>query len=413
MTWTPPVRAPWVEKLNTVGSSLGGARQLVPLDQEELLAAAQATTGLEEWGGLGFREGLRVLVEALEREARLNVVGRLLARSEIVRCLENRLRITDWRARHPDIGRGEIRRPVFVVGSPRTGTSILHELLACDPDARAPAMWEMLYSCPPPETATYDVDPRIEAADREVTLWADVVPEYQTMHENSGRLPNECIFIFTHEFASDHFGGCHDAPSYASWLAASDARVRYELHRKVLQLLQWRHPGDRWVLKAPSHTATLPALFAVYPDAEVIQLHRDPLAVLPSVLSLMATLRWMRSDEVDYAGLVRLMPWATGATLEGVIQQRAAGTIPSDQVHDVLYADLVADPMGTIAGLYERLGLELSATTRGRMQDHLASKPQGRHGRHRYSFADTGLDREEERARFAAYQEHYGVPDEG
>ena len=161
-----------------------------------------------------------------------------------------------------------------MVGAPRTGTSILHELLACDPETRAPAMWEMLH--PVESLAGADALP---VADATVQLWHDLQPEYETMHANSGALPNECIFITMNEFLSDQWSGCHVVPTYDAHLRRADHRDAYRFHRKVLQTLQQRARGRRWVLKAPSHLGQLRALFAVYPEARIVHIHRDPLEV--------------------------------------------------------------------------------------------------------------------------------------
>jgi hypothetical protein len=180
----------------------------------------------------------------------------------------------------------------------------------------------------------------------------------------------------------------------------------------MLQLLQSRCRGARWVLKCPSHLTALPAFLAEYPDAHVVLTHRDPLAVMGSLTSLVATLRWMRSDAVDYQAIVRGFAAGTAASLETVMRQRDAGEIPAAQIHDVRYRDLVEDPWRTIRTLYDSLGLELSADAEGRMRRYLAAKPKDRHGAHHYAFADTGLDRAKERARYREYQERYAVASE-
>ena len=175
-------RPAWVSGLNAVGDP-----KWIGLDAVSLLDEAIARGGLDDFGGDDFREPLGVLLDSIESERSLHFVGRVLARDDIVNLLENRLRITDARKRHPAIDRVEIRRPVFVTGLPRTGTSILHELLACDPANRTPLAWEVRHPCPPPDAATYATDPRIESADREIRLWNEIVPEYPTIHELGAR----------------------------------------------------------------------------------------------------------------------------------------------------------------------------------------------------------------------------------
>jgi hypothetical protein len=406
--WRPGPRPDWVRALNALGDP-----GWITLDEESLLAEAQRNTGLADFGDESFREPMRIFLTALEGEAKLNLIGRLLARSDVLNLLENRLRMTEERRRHPEIDREEVRRPLFITGLPRTGTSILHELLGQDPDNRVPLAWEVRHPCPPPETATYRTDPRIAKTDDEIRLWNHIVPEYPTMHELGATIPVECIVLTTHEFRSDHLCGEHQVPSYAAWLAQADMRPAYRYHRGMLQLLQWRNPGERWVLKAPSHMASLDALLAVYPDARIVQTHRDPLTVMASSASILYATAWVRSDEVDAE---RILSWFSGEAcaylLDGAVRLRDSGHVDPAQFFDVRYHDLMSDPVGTIGNLYERFGLHLSDRTAASIRAYLEAKPKGKHGAHRYSFADTGFDRERERARFAAYQERYGVPSE-
>jgi len=406
--WQPGPRPEWVRALNALG-----APEWVRLDETLLLEEAVRNTGLSDFGGDAFRTPLRIFLDSLEKEAQLNLIGRILARGDILNLLENRLRMADARKRHPEIGEAQIRQPIFITGLPRTGTSILHELLAQDRKHRVPLTWEVRYPCPPPETATYDTDPRIEKADQEIRFWNLVAPEYVTMHELGAKIPVECIVLMMREFLSDHLSGLHQVPTYAAWLAQADKRPAYRSHREMLQLLQWRAPRERWVLKAPSHMASLDALLAIYPDARIIQTHRDPLKVMGSVASILYATAWVRSDAVDAR---RILQWFGGAScaalLDNAARVRDSGLADAKQFFDVRYHALVSDPFDTIAGIYEHFGLAYTADAEARMRAYLAAKPKDQHGAHQYSFADTGFGLETERRRFAAYQQRYGVPSE-
>jgi hypothetical protein len=335
-----------------------------------------------------------------------------MARDEIVRALVNRLEVHATLGRHPEILDERIDAPVLVVGTGRSGTSILHELLAQDPAHRVARTWELLHPCPPPERATYSTDARIAAADQEYTFWHLVAPEYRTMHENGGDVPNEDPLIDMLQFASDHLMGSYPVPSYGRWLARADFEPVFRAHRQFLQLLQWRCRGDRWVLKSPSYLGRLPAFFTEYPDAYVILTHRDPLKVLPSLVSLMCTLRWMHRDTVDVDAVVKTAVHGTAIAMDYVMQLRDNGTIPDDHIIDVRFDQLVGDPGRTLQTVYERIGTTLTPETETRMRAYLAARPRERHGRHEYDFADTGLDLEATRARFANYQSRYGIPSE-
>jgi len=405
----------WVDELNAFGRQLGSPAALVALDEESLLATAREQAGLDDFGdddASSWREGLRVFVRALEDEAGLNLLGRLMARNDIVRALVNRLEVRATRAQHPEIRDETITAPLLVVGTGRSGTSLLHELLAQDPRHRVARTWELLHPCPPPERATYETDPRIAAADQEYSFWHLIAPEYRTMHENGGDVPNEDPLIDMLELASDHLMGSYPVPTYTRWLARSDLAPVFRAHRRFLQLLQWRGPGGRWVLKSPSYLAKLPAFFAEYPDAYVVLTHRDPLLVLPSLVSLMATLRWMHSDTVDVDAVVKTAVNGTALAMDYVMQLRDDGTLPDERIIDVRFDDLVGDPWRTMRSVYERIGTPFTTETEQRTRAYLEARPRERHGRHDYDFADTGLDRDATRARFARYQEQYAIPSE-
>lgn len=403
-------RPAWVDAVNALGANLGDdGRSLVSLDPAALLAAASGATGLEDFGDDWFRAPLARLCESLEREARLTLVGRLLARAELQRLLQNRLEIEAWWAAHPELADEPIVAPIVVTGLGRSGTTLLHELLAQDPASRVPMQWEVMYPVPPPERATWERDPRIDRVRREIGVMDAADPAFTAMHELAADLPTECIYLFAHDFASDMFVGEFDVPSYALWTATADLAHAYATHRRCLALLQSRHRGDRWVLKAPSHLARLATLFGTYPDARVIVTHRDPLRVLGSLASLMATLRRMRSDRVDRAGLAAGIAFGFAHLLDGVMAARAAGELPADRIGDVRYADLVADPIGTVRRLYGGWGLPLARDVEERMRARLGAMRHGTRTPHRYRFEDTGLDLDEQRARFAAYLERYGV----
>jgi len=407
MPWTPPERPRWVRRLNAHAAAVGGARHLVSLEPEALLDTAIAAKGLDDFGGDAWRVHYEVLLESLEREADLHLAGRLLTRAEILRALRNRLRLAELWRRRPEILRDPVAPPIFVVGSPRSGTSILHELLALDPASRAPALWEMHH----PVEALEDERLR-PVGDEVATFWHDLQPEYETMHANSGDLPNECIYITLHEFLSDHWGGCHNAPSYERHLAKADHRPAYRYHRDFLRTLQQRARGERWLLKAPSHLFQLRALFDVYPEARIVQTHRDPAKTIPSVLSLMGTLKWMRCESADPAATAARTAAGYAHVFRDEIEARASGELPDARFVDVRYADVVADPARAVEEIYAALGLRVPAGLADTVREYVAAKPRGAHGAHRYGLAEMGLDAGEIRERFAFYRERFDVPEE-
>jgi hypothetical protein len=382
--------------------------RLVRLGDVELMEEAQRRTGLSDFGAPDFREALRRFLQACDTEGQLTLLGRIAVRQDTLRLLANRLKIQQDRQRNPAIGAEVIQRPLFVTGLPRTGTTLLHGLLAQDPANRVPLNWELMFPSPPPDRHTYTHDRRIELADRQIRWFHRLAPDFPKIHPVAARLAEECVIITSHTFLSFQFQTTYDLPSYQSWLEASDLRPCYEMHKQFLQHLQWRGPRGQWVLKAPPHVFGLEALFAVYPDAGVIFTHRDPLEVVPSVASLHTVLRSTFSDAVNprAVGAELTRRWADGITRG--LRSRDAGCAPADRFCDVRYADLVSNPLDTARRIYQHFGMSLSMTAGERMRRFLAEHPKDKHGRHEYSLAQFGFSAEEERERYRAYRERFG-----
>jgi hypothetical protein len=408
--WTPPPHPEWLSAMNTEGSYFN-LPAVVPLDEDSLLQHARRATGLEDFGDDLWREPFSVLVKSLEEEAQLTLMGRLMARSDIILWLSTRLGVTDTLKKFPQILDEEITAPMVIVGLPRSGTSILFELLSHDPDVSVPLMWEALQPCPPPETATYTSDPRIEQADKLFTQWNRVAPEFASMHEMRGDIPAECGLLMAGTFISDHCASLHQTHSYSAWCFEADFLPVYQYHKTVLQILQWKNPRKRWLLKAPEHQVHLDTLLQVYPDARIVQTHRDPIVCMASTTSLMGTLYSMRSDQPFNAQLFDniIMGEATARRLEHVIEQREQGVVPAANIADSRYQDLMDDPMECIARIYAHFGMALSELTMQRMQDYLRDKPKGKFGQHSYRIDER---RTRDRPLFRRYQTLYNVPDE-
>lgn len=405
--WIAPPHPQWLATVNREGSCFN-LSAVVPLDQDSLIAHACRTTGLSDFGDEGWREPFSVLVKALEEEAQLTLMGRLMARNDIILWLSTRLQVTETLRANPEILEQDIKAPMVIAGLPRSGTSILFELLAQDPEVGVPLTWEAMMPCPPPEQASYETDPRIAVAHQLATQWSRVAPAFASMHEMGGTIPSECGQLMVGTFISDQIAALHQTPSYSMWCAQADYLPVYEYHKTILQILQWKNPRKRWLLKAPEHQVHLETLLAVYPDARIVQTHRDPIKCMASTASLMGTLYSMRSDQPFNAELFEniIMGEATAQRLEHVIDQREAGIVPAANITDSRYQDLMDEPMACIEKIYAHFGMTVSAEARTDMLAYLASKPQGQFGRHEY------VTRGEERALFRRYQEMYDVPDE-
>ena len=382
--------------------------------RERFVAEAVEATGLDDFGEAGWQEGLDRYLDALVATAQLNDLGVTVAGDGVVTDLANRLRLVRWREEHPEVARQQIVRPVVIVGQPRTGTSILHDLMAQDPANRAPLMWEVERPVPAPRTETFHTDPRIAECQAGFDLVESIIPGFTAFHELGARLAQEDVRIFNSDFKSMIYPLQFEVPAYDRWLLhEADLASTYRWHRHFLQHLRSEHPGERWVLKSPVHLWNLPTLFAEYPDAVVVQTHRDPLKVIASISALGASLREMTSDHVDLRTLALQYREDIIDCLDRALAARRDGVLPRGQVVDVHFGQFRKDPIAAVAGVYDALGVELTAEAEERMRAHLDAHPgDPDNALRRYSFGDTGLDEAELRERVHEYQEFFGVESE-
>lgn len=384
------------------------------LDRDRLLEEAFALAGADDLGEPTWSEGLDRVLDAFHTEARLSEVGVEVAAADVLTYVSNRAAITAWRKDHPDVAAGTVTAPIVIVGQPRTGTTILYDLLAQDPALRSPMSWEVDKPVPPPQPETHATDPRIDEVQAQIDLADVLIPGFTAFHPIGARLAQECVRITAGDFRSMIFPTQYRVPTYNQWLLhEADLAPAYRWHRRYLQHLQSGMSADRWLLKSPAHLWHLPALLAEYPDAVVVQTHRDPLKVIASISALVAHLRRMASDETSISEAAGEYADDIVLGLERGIAARDDGTLPADQVHDVHFTEYLADPIAAIHRLYDTLGRELTPETEARMRAFLAAHPgDGGGAGHRYSWADTALDAGELRERCAAYQSRFGVASE-
>jgi hypothetical protein len=413
MTLTSTARHAAIRMARALGPALNGlGLARVSLDEAHLLDAARRETRLDDLGEEFSRAALGVLLRGLETEARLTPLGRIVAQRDLIGLLATRLRLQEDRRRHPQIGEERVERPLFIVGLPRTGSTLLHHLIAQDPGSRTAQAWEVMFPSPPPEAGTYATDPRIGRANRQLAWFDALAPDFKAIHPLGAQLALECIAIMSPSFLSPRFHTTYCVPTYQSWLEEQDLGPAYRFHRRVLQQLQWRAPAPRWVLKAPSHLFGLEPLLATYPDARIVQTHRDPLTVLASVASLTAVLQGALADTVDLAEIGREVSrrWTDG--LDRALRLRQSGRVAGERFFDVHYGDLVRDPLATVHRLYAHFDIPLTAAALARMRAFLVANPKDKHGPHRYTRAAFGFDTDELGRRCKAYREHFGVPSE-
>jgi Sulfotransferase family len=383
------------------------------LSLDQLATQAQQATGLADFGDDSWRQGADRLISELNDGASLTEIGSAIAASDVVEYLTSRLHVVDWVTRNPRIAEADIRPPIVVLGQPRTGTTILFDVLAQDPANRVPLTWEVDQPWPPPETASYESDPRIEEVDAKLANVDLLIPGFRAMHDMGARLGQECVRITAADFRSMIFSTQYRVPEYQHWLLhEADMGPAYRYHRMFLQYLQSAHAAERWVIKSPAHLWSLKAMFDEYPDALIVQTHRDPLRVVCSLASLVDLLRRLASDDVSISDVAA--EWVDDIVLglDRAVEARRDGIVPAGQAVDILFQEFLSDPMSVVKTIYERLDIELAPAAEEAMRSFLAANPQEKHGGHKYSFAETGLDAALLRERTRAYQDYFDIPEE-
>lgn len=383
-------------------------------DMDQLVADATNATGLDDFGEPTWREGLGRLLDDLAAEARLNELGVGIVEGEVVDYLSTRLGIAAFRTQRPDVASSPITRPIVIVGQPRTGTTILYDLLAQDPELRAPLSWEVDRPVPPPEPATYHSDPRIAEVQAMIEMADTLIPGFTDFHPMGALHAQECVRITGGDFRSMIFNTQYRVPNYDDWLLReADMAPAYRWHRQFLQHLQSQTSPQHWLLKSPAHMWHLEALLAEYPDATIVHTHRDPLKVVASVSALVAHLRQMASDQTSVPDAAASYTDNLFLGLERLIGADEKHLVPAGQDVHVQFTEFLTDPLSAIGQIYDELGLELTNSTEQAMRAFLDAHPgDGGGGGTRYRFADTGLDADELRERSRPYQERFGVASE-
>jgi hypothetical protein len=349
----------------------------------------------------GVRPGLAAALASLAAESAFSIKGRQRAVEYFRDNLRRLSAIAADRAAYPGIASVEIDRPVFILGLPRCGTSLLHALIGADRSVRTPLMWEVAAPSPPPEAASFDHDPRADGFDAYVEAnfhgkWADV----RKAHPIGARIPQECGMMLETSFRSLNPTMLFRLADYYQWYLKADSTFAYQVHKMWLQHLAWKNPRKRWVLKVQEHMYHVPELLSVYPDALIVQPHRDPVTVMASISRLIEVIRSVSMEHQDRAELGRELMhlWHDGQ--RRLMALRKARTLP---IHDMRYKDIARDPVGAARGVYDFAGIDFTPTAEAAMQAWLADNPADKHGRHSYSLADYGLTEDGVREVYADY----------
>jgi hypothetical protein len=385
-----------------------------PLAFDDLVGAARRSTGLEDFGDAAFAAPMRRFLDACASEADLGLIGRLATRWDAVRFLTNLLQLRAAETRMPDIMDEPVQRPVFITGLPRSGTTFLHRMMMADPASRAPLVFETIHPYPPADAGP---DHRAARVARQLRTFEFLAPEFRSLHPLQATSPQECSEITAHVFRSLRFDTTYHVPSYRTWLDTDPQShlPAYLFHKRFLQHLQHQAgpaaPRPRWVLKCPDHLFALSAIRAVYPDARIVFVHRDPVKVLLSVTRLTEVLRrpfTRRLDPIEI-GRQESLRWLDGTREMMAVGDDAGVAEPVCHVH---YLDLVSDPVATVEQVYASFDMPLPRPVMQTMQSYVTAQPNGGYGAHQYRFEDHGLDADAERVKFRPYMLRFGVTPE-
>ena len=387
------------------------AEQLVA---DALIDQAVRAAGHSDFGGESYREGLDVLIGDLNAGAAKgwhNDAGIGRAGADILHYLTNRLRVEDYLKRTPELLARPVERPVFVMGVPRTGTTLMSNLLAADPARRSPLTWEIDEPVPPvasPDLLTTEPRALARLEAEKAALAAN--PDMGKYYRGSAVYPNECVFFMAHDFKTVMIESKGKLPGYRDFIFSCDMTSAYEYHRKFLQVLQHHAPGQ-WNVKKPSHALWLETLFKVYPDARVVWTHRDPFTATGSLCSIisLAHMGYMGKKDTEWLG--ENYSWQAAEHANRIMDFR--DKFGEDKIIDVHYADLVEDPVGETKKLYAKLGDAWTPEAEAGIQGWVDDNPQNKFGKHEYKLGQYGLSKEQLEPMFERYLSRYDVAREG
>ena len=410
-----PYRPAAIAAANRVGrllSKLGVGDR--PITVGGVLDAARRRVGLKDFGDEAFLEPLDVLVDSINREASLNPVGHMIIRGRIVGVLANKLVAQETIRRHPEILDIPVEAPIVVAGLARTGTTMLHRLIAQDAGIRSLASWEAINPAPTKRKPWQRKDPRFAQAAAVAKGLEYMSPGFFAIHPAEPDAPEEEVILLEQAFLTTTPEAMMNVPTYSRWLEGQDHVPAYQALKRMMQYLLWQRPGAdtplRWVLKTPHHQEYFDPLLEVFPRATIVHTHRDPLKTSPSLFSMLTHLQMIFSDDVD--------PHRVATHWLGKIEnmaRRAMATrdrVDDEGFVDVSYYDLIEEPVPQVARVYEAAGMELTPVAAQAMEASRKVNKQHKYGRHKYSLRDFGMVEDDVESRIAAYRARFNVPRE-
>ena len=376
---------------------------------ETFLSAAQKETGLADFGGDEFLEPFTVLVEALNKEARLSDMGKVAFQADTQRLLVNRLRFAEDLRQHPEILHEDVSDPIVILGLARTGTTKLLRLISADPDLQKMYFWRLLNPAPLPDSERAKEDPRIEVARQAAAVAQKLFPRFNAAHPVIAEDVDEELHLTSFSFENIVLFLMNPAPDCYEWIKHRKLDYCYSYLCKLVKYLQWQDGGKQnrpWILKSPLHIGNLASLVEVFPKATLVHCHRDLAEVIPSFCNLFEAGWQCRTDNTDSEQIGELVLDIWGTEMDKYLAQREE-LREKLNVLDVSYRQIQSEPMEVVSDVYGRAGLALDDSNLQPMQQWLENNPQNRHGKNTYSLEQYGLSKEKINARFALYLEQF------
>ena len=368
-----------------------------------------AATGFDDFGPTDYVEGLRCLLQSMDYDARFTPTGRRAAWGMLAEVLRGRAHAIAEMKRYPGFDSRPVLAPVVITGVPRTGTTALHRLMAVDPRFQGLQTWLLDFPMPRPPLETWPDLPAFQRSAANLSAHYEAVPQARAIHLRAAEEVHECCMLLRQGFVSNTWTCGWSAPSYDAWWQAVSEEPAYRHYHRCVQLIGSNDPEKRWLLKNPGHIDNLDLLLAVFPDARIIQTHRDPARAVPSLVSLlMQSHTIMEEDRTAERSAIMMRrevaKWAKAVRKAEAVREQFPG-----QVLDVVHADFHRDPMGVLERIYTFIGMDIPDDTRARFVQRIAEKPELALGEHRYDIADFGMTEDEARAPYAEYIERHGL----
>jgi len=403
------LRAPILSEVQRAALS-GAAANPVTISEQAILNAARANTGLSNFGPVDFRERLRLWAAAVNASPDLTELARHGLFADMLRFVENRLRVEDILARHPEILDIVIDRPLIVAGLPRSGTTYLQNFLSADDQLRALPYWEALRPVPATaaETGHPATDPRYAVAAENWAQMDAMLPFIKAIHPFDPDHISEDIELQAIDFSTYYLEWIAPHAIWTEHYWATDQTASYRYLKKILQILTFFRGPNRWLLKCPQHMEQLRAVYTVFPDATIVLNHRDPVASIQSAITSIAYSSRIRTETIDLPGIAAYWIARYEKLLRACIRDR--DTLPESQLEDVYFHNLMADPLGAVSRIYAKAELPLSDKLRARMAEFVTANSRGQHGSIDYDLRrDFGLDATRVREKFQFYLARFAV----